>query len=83
MNVPTRSDAAKVLRELLAGMITRSEASAWAIQWMAHDHRITDRALWNSLVELGGADLVGGDRPYLYGDSDFQQWLADLDERIA
>lgn len=39
---------------------------------------ISDPTAWGVITALGGADLVGGDRPYLYGTEDFIAWENEL-----
>jgi hypothetical protein len=78
MSEPTRAATTKVLRDLIAGSMTRSEASAWATQWVAADHHVPDRVLWKTLTAIVGADLISTDRPFLYGITDFEAWLEQL-----
>lgn len=81
---PSRSELIAKLTELAEARTTREEASAWAGQWLADDAALgvqspfSDRAAWDTLIALAGADLYGGDRPYLYGQEDFGSWAATL-----
>jgi hypothetical protein len=34
--------------------------------------------VWNAIQHLSGADLITTDRPYLYGITDFVEWLKPL-----
>jgi len=77
----------EVLEKLLAtGAMTREQASQWAVQWLTADDepdnevRVTDVPAWHALMSLGGADLQGGNRPYLYNARDFRSWAEELND---
>jgi transposase InsO family protein len=82
MSDPTRSDAATVLRGLIEGSMSRSEASAWAMKWVNADHHVPDRVFWETIIAIVGADMISTDRPWLYGANDFQAWLEELNAPI-
>ena len=49
------------------------------MQWVfARDARVDDPAVWAALNNLQGADAPSTDRPYLYGEVDFQAWLDEV-----
>lgn len=81
---PSRSEVLGKLLKLAAGRITREQASSWAGQWLIHDGasgaevQVSDFPAWETLMALQGADLFGGDRPYLYGENDFTSWAESL-----
>jgi len=65
--------------DLIEERITREDASSWASPWvMADNSGIDDRAVWNAVEGLYGADSPSIDRPYLFERVDFETWLADL-----
>lgn len=78
MELPTRFEVATVLQELIAGSQTREFASAWACEWVLGDGNADDPVLWFALNLLVMADIVTTDRPYLYGNVDFQACLDSL-----
>lgn len=86
VNPPTLSELVEKLQQLLSGDISREEASDWATPWITRfcDFEFgdpkTDRKIRNALDCLSGADTPTTDRPYLYGESDFERWLAELME---
>jgi hypothetical protein len=76
---PSRADVERTLLGLIDGTISREDASAWAARWVgADDPGISDAAVWEQLRNLGGADLISFDRPFLYNEVDFRAWLAEL-----
>jgi hypothetical protein len=75
---PMREAVAEKFRDLIAGRITREQASAWACTWVTRLEDIDDDRVRDGLVSLGMADLITTDRPYLYGPEDFEGWLRDL-----
>ncbi len=84
-NVPTFDDVAQKLRQLVAGEISRQQASEWASPWIVKytevqfdENRELDRKIKEALDRLTSADLISTDRPYLYGQSDFERWLGKL-----
>lgn len=78
--MPTKEDAAEVLRQLISGKITRENASDWANPWMLPEKAdsIGDYDLYHCLECLSAADMISTDRPYLYGTEDFESWLQEL-----
>jgi hypothetical protein len=80
---PSRSETLEKLADLLAGRITREQASSWAARWVSDGGLSTgagkfDDAVWEVLTALYAADVYGGDRPYLYDEADFREWAAEL-----
>lgn len=80
---PSRSEVLAKLDSLAAGQITREQASSWASEWLAQDVpgtdvKVSDLAAWKGLTLLAGADLYGGDRPFLYDEEDFRVWGQEL-----
>lgn len=76
---PSRADVEAQLLGLIDGRITRDDATAWAMQWVAaSDPEVDDQVVWEALNSLAGADAVSTDRPYLFQEIDFQAWLDDL-----
>jgi hypothetical protein len=77
---PTRAEVLNKLTQLVAGRISREEASAWATRWVAvRDVQVADGSAWEALTSIGAADLYGGDRPYLYDQVDFRDWAEQLE----
>lgn len=81
---PTLDDVADKLRALIAGTVTRQEASRWAQPWVVADPPLDPDAVTSeSLERIGAADLPGGwDRDFLYNDVDFRHWLAEVEAAI-
>lgn len=76
---PSRAEVEAQLLDLVAGRRTRDEVTSWAMQWVfARDARVDDPAVWAALNNLQGADAPSTDRPYLYGEVDFQAWLDEV-----
>jgi len=81
---PSREEVERKLLDLIAGRITREEASAWASPWAgAYESGIEDEALEDALQGLYLADGPTIDRPYLYERVDFEKWLADFHEKTS
>lgn len=77
--LPSRTDIISVIDKLMAGEVTRAEVSAWAFRFISdEDLRIDDDCAWEVLQNLGGADLVSTDRPFLYASEDFREWRDSL-----
>ena len=83
--VPGLADVIQKLRELVAGEASRQEVSEWASPWIVKFEdvqfdktRELDRKIKEALDCLASADIVSTDRPYLYGQSDFERWLGKL-----
>jgi hypothetical protein len=80
--VPSREDVELRLNDLIAGRIRREPIADWAKQWILPDApHVDDPAVWRALTKLAAADMVTTDRPYLYGEEDFRDWLAELENR--
>jgi hypothetical protein len=83
MELPSRAEILARLAALRSGALSREDASAWAEHFVTADERgyhqrITDWAAWEALKWLMGADLNGGDRAYLHGEADFDDWAKSL-----
>lgn len=76
---PSRADVETKLQGLIEGRVTRDDATAWAMQWVAApDSGVDDPIVWNALNNLSGADAPSTDRPYLFTEIDFRAWLDEL-----
>ncbi|HEX4965399.1 MAG TPA: hypothetical protein VF173_31605 [Thermoanaerobaculia bacterium] len=76
---PERVEVEKVLEDLIAGRCSRENAADWAALWVnAEDPNVNNDTVWEALGVLAMADAKTTDRPYLYDESDFRQWLEDL-----
>ena len=55
----TRATVAQMWRAVLEGTVSRSDAHAWAAQWVdADDPDVRDPMVWSALQRLHGFDLV-------------------------
>ena len=85
--LPSRAETLSRLEALAEGRLSREEASDWAVRWIIADEvpgtdvLIDDWGVWRALGAIAGADMHGGDRPYLYAEQDFIAWAEEL--RIA
>lgn len=77
---PDRTEVERRYVDLLEGRISRDEAHDWAIKIWQKDLeiRVTDWPAWEAVGRLTGADAISTDRPYLYDNDDFQNWLTAL-----
>jgi len=72
-------DVEKMLSDLLEERVSRQQASDWAAQWvMANVPYVHDDRVWKALTHLVRADMLQTDRPYLYGERDFEAWLNEF-----
>lgn len=79
--LPTRHEINMTIKQLIEGSITREEASKWAIYFLSHENmRFDDAPSLKVIMALGGADIYGFDRDYLYGNIDFIEWQRMLDD---
>jgi hypothetical protein len=81
--IPNKKDIISKINDLIAGKISREEVSTWATEYILFDDpqiypEIDDAVVWNAIKHLSGADLITTDRPYLYGITDFEEWLKPL-----
>lgn len=89
INLPARSEVMAKLSALVEGRCSPGDASDWANRWVMADHdpivdvRIDDRAVWDALVQMSGADMHGDDREYLYDQADYRSWLDQLHNSAA
>jgi hypothetical protein len=79
-STPTRDDVARILQQLIAGEISPEAASNWASAWVNRFEELKrlDRRAKDALDSLALADTPTTDRPYLYGQADFENWLREL-----
>lgn len=76
---PDRSEILNVLTSLISKKISRHEASKWAENILSSGRiEVTDLKAWETIKQIGAADLVSTDRPYLYDDCDFIEWEREL-----
>lgn len=76
---PSRAEVDTRLVKLLEGKQSREEVADWASQWIrASEPGVNDPAVWKALTCLVGADMITTDRPYLYDEVDFRDWLEEL-----
>jgi hypothetical protein len=81
---PSRDEVERKLLDLIEDRITREQASAWASPWVtAEDPGIDDKAVWDAVGALWGADGPTSDRPYLFGREDFEAWLTEFREKTS
>ena len=77
--LPSRDEIVSVIDKLIVGELSRTEASSWAFQFISNDDfRVDDNCAWEALQNLGAADLVSTDRPFLYEAEDFREWRENL-----
>ena len=81
--LPTYDEVREQFAELASGVISRSDAAAWAASWLKggreHEDELLDDAL-STLVLADGLQLPDG---YLYQKDDFAAWLADFDANVG
>lgn len=79
-SLPTRADLILKIEAMMRATESRETIAAWAMAIMDDDAVVmTDARVWKVLKNLGGADLLGDDRPYLYANEDFADWKAELE----
>jgi hypothetical protein len=77
--LPTRAEIKLKLSLLLDGYISRDSISKWAEAIINNEGIVvTDQLAWKILIAVGGADLHGLTKPYLYDEEDFRCWRAEL-----
>lgn len=81
MESPTYREIVEVLNALIAGRISRDDASAWAHPWVIADDRVRDDVIWDAVVSIGAVDTPDPSRPsgFLYNDVDFAAWLSEVE----
>jgi hypothetical protein len=78
-NFPSREVVLQKIKALRTGSEPREVIAEWAAAIVADDAvEIVDGDVWKALKRLGGADLPGSDRAYLYEDEDFSEWESTL-----
>ncbi|MEV4312214.1 hypothetical protein [Actinocrispum sp. NPDC049592] len=75
---PSRDEVFGHLRALVEGHGNRDAIASWAERYMPDDQEVTDWPAWDALQALAGADAPTTDREWLYGQEDFEDWLARL-----
>ena len=75
---PTRNELVAVIDDLIEGSRSRQDVAKWAQQLYFDDDLDHSELVADALESLGAADLVGGDRPYLFTEADFNKWKAAL-----
>lgn len=79
MTPPSKSEVGDKLMLLVRDEISREDAASWAQQWVIEDTPAEMPAeIWEALQFLCAADMISLDRPYLYGQEDFEDELAKL-----
>ncbi|MBP1858357.1 hypothetical protein [Rhizobium herbae] len=84
VDLPSRVEVIEKLTALAEGRSVPDDTANWALYWLLADQtpgvdvRIHDWPVWDAITLLAGADAHGGDRPYLYGEEDFVDWLKEL-----
>lgn len=77
--LPTRAEVEVKLMGLIDGSLTREQAADWAAQWeVMNDQPVDDWGAWDALEALSMADGAATDRPYLFEEADFVDWLHQL-----
>lgn len=81
--VPSRSEVAEHLRELIRNPATREATAEWASEYIVFDEpqlypRVEDPVVSEMLQRLSAVDLPSTDRRYLYAETDFVAWLEEL-----
>ena len=77
--LPDRSEIIAKIEGLIEGSLTRENVAAWADSIILDDDvELSDKISWDVLGSLGMADAIGLDRPYLFGQLDFEAWLKQL-----
>jgi hypothetical protein len=77
--LPSRDVVLQKITAAMDGSLSREEVATWACSFMLEsDPEVTDCELWEVIKLLGGADLIGIDRPYLYGEEDLKDWAAQI-----
>lgn len=79
-SLPTSADVILKIEAMMRATEPRETIAAWAMAIIDDDTvDMTDARVWKVLKNLGGADLLGDDRPYLYTNEDFADWKAELE----
>ena len=80
---PTREQVRQRLQDLLSGRLSREEAAEWAAAWVREaEPAVDDLVVWEALKKMTGADLRSNPIDYLHTDSDFHDWLDQLEAEI-
>ena len=83
---PSAERIAEVMRLLIDDLNQRENVTEWASYWsLKYDDYCEDddydnsKRILTALDRLSGADAPTTDRPYLYDQLDFEDWLAELE----
>ncbi|GLW12287.1 hypothetical protein Misp01_74150 [Microtetraspora sp. NBRC 13810] len=81
---PTRREAYDMLRNLVAGKISREEANDWASIWSGTDRdvEVDDEFTWAMLSRLHGCDIQVSPGEYMYSALDFREWLKEFEGKL-
>ncbi len=82
--VPDVQEIHDKLKALVAGEISREEATRWAARQIAasEDVDIEDH-VWTALDQLDGCDLLVQPNQYLHSADDLEDWLNQFELAIA
>jgi hypothetical protein len=72
---PTIEAVVAVIEQLITGQLSRDAVASWAEYWYTNDDIRLDTNIRTALYHLTGADAITVDRPYLYMETDFADWL--------
>ena len=79
LSAPSQKEVQAKLLALILGDCSREDVASWAESWIIQDEpEVHDAMVWRTLDRLSGADMIDFDRPYLYDESDFRDWLEEL-----
>ena len=79
MEPPSHEDVVGAFNDLISGTRTRKEVSQWAVSYIVSGVRIKDKRISQAIDDLGMVDLISTDRPYLYDEGDFREWLREFE----
>ena len=81
--LPSREEVRQKLLDVLAGRLSREEASSWTDTWVVEsDPDVDDFVVWEALTELSGIDLRVNATDYLHNEADIHSWLDRVEEAI-
>lgn len=79
MEPPSREEVRERLDQLLAGLLTREEASRWALQYLLDEDCVSeDPAVEEAIENLVAADSMVSRDAYFHSEADFQEWRNSL-----
>ncbi len=78
---PTKEDIAKFIECLIEDTTLRDAIADWATYWYFNDQfHLTNEGIRGTLYLLMGADAITIDRPFLFQEEDFRDWLDQLQQ---